>query len=74
MIAVDAHSLKKSFEPTGSELVSLKQNPVDIVWGKDRPIHPCNKVFSLDVKYAGQHDMPLAYLDTDISCRRGIPE
>jgi len=51
---VDAESLKKSLEPRNSELVSLQQNPVDIVWGKDRPIHPRNKVFVLDVKYAGE--------------------
>ncbi|KAJ8595569.1 Creatinase/aminopeptidase [Rhizopogon salebrosus TDB-379] len=50
--ALDAGSLKKSLELRNSELVSLQQNPVDIVWGKDRPIHPRNKVFSLDVKYA----------------------
>ncbi|KAG2145174.1 peptidase M24, structural domain-containing protein [Suillus clintonianus] len=50
--AVDAESLKKSLEPRGSELVSLQQNPVDIVWGKDRPPHPHNSVFPLDVKYA----------------------
>lgn len=52
--AVDAESLKKSLGPRGSELVSLQQNPVDIVWGKDRPPHPQNSVFPLDVKYAGE--------------------
>ncbi|KAG2127897.1 peptidase M24, structural domain-containing protein [Suillus bovinus] len=50
--AVDAESLQKSLEPRGSELVSLQENPVDIVWGKDRPPHPHNSVFPLDVKYA----------------------
>lgn len=52
--AVDAESLKKSLEPRGSELVSLQKNPVDIVWGKDRPPCPHNDVFPLDVKYAGE--------------------
>lgn len=52
--AVDAENLKKSLEPRGSELVSLQQNPVDIVWGKDRPPCPHNRVFPLDVKYAGE--------------------
>ncbi|KAG1887630.1 peptidase M24, structural domain-containing protein [Suillus subluteus] len=52
--AVDAESLQKSLEPRGSELVSLQQNPVDIVWGKDRPPCPHNSVFPLDVKYAGE--------------------
>ncbi|KAG1815096.1 peptidase M24, structural domain-containing protein [Suillus subaureus] len=51
---VDAESLKKSLEPRGSELVSLQKNPVDIVWGKDRPPCPHNSVFPLDVKYAGE--------------------
>ncbi|KAG1741526.1 peptidase M24, structural domain-containing protein [Suillus paluster] len=50
--AVDAESLKESLEPRGSELVSLQQNPVDVVWGKDRPTRPQNSVFPLDVKYA----------------------
>jgi hypothetical protein len=73
-MAEDAESLQVSLEPRNSELVSLQQNPVDIVWGKDRPIRPRNKVFPLDVKYAGQHGMSLAYLETDISCRGDIPE
>ncbi|KAG1748032.1 peptidase M24, structural domain-containing protein [Suillus occidentalis] len=46
--AADAESLKKSLEPRGSK------NPVDIVWGKDRPLCPHNAVFPLDVKYAGE--------------------
>ncbi|KAG1900337.1 peptidase M24, structural domain-containing protein [Suillus fuscotomentosus] len=50
--AADAESLKKSLEPRGSVLVSLQQNPVDVVWGKDRPPCPHNSVFPLDVKYA----------------------
>ncbi|KIK37660.1 hypothetical protein CY34DRAFT_810121 [Suillus luteus UH-Slu-Lm8-n1] len=52
--AADAESLKKSLEPRGSVLVSLQKNPVDIVWGKDRPPCPHNDVFPLDVKYAGE--------------------
>jgi len=52
--AADAESLKKSLEPRGSVLVSLQQNPVDVVWGKDRPPCPHNSVFPLDVKYAGE--------------------
>ncbi|KAG1859131.1 peptidase M24, structural domain-containing protein [Suillus tomentosus] len=50
--AAEAESLKKSLEPRGSVLVSLQQNPVDVVWGKDRPLCPHNSVFPLDVKYA----------------------
>ena len=47
----DAQTLKKSLE--GSELVPLSQNPVDVVWGSDRPSRPKNPVFALDVKYSG---------------------
>ncbi|KIJ63046.1 hypothetical protein HYDPIDRAFT_182399 [Hydnomerulius pinastri MD-312] len=50
--AVDAHSLKKSLGT--SELVPLLKNPVDSVWGPDRPQRPKNKVFELDVKYTGE--------------------
>jgi hypothetical protein len=49
----DAESLNKSLEPRKSELVSLKDNLVDIVWGKERPAQPRNKIFQLDIKYSG---------------------
>ncbi|KAH7924378.1 Creatinase/aminopeptidase [Leucogyrophana mollusca] len=52
--AVDAESLKKSLEPRKSELVALEKNPVDVVWGTERPERPKNQVFSLDVKFAGE--------------------
>ncbi|KAG1764963.1 peptidase M24, structural domain-containing protein [Suillus placidus] len=45
--AADVESLKKSLKP-------LQQNPVDIVWGKDRPPCPHNSIFPLDIKYAGE--------------------
>ena len=47
----DAQALKKSLGK--SELVPLSQNPVDIVWGSERPQRPKNPVFALDVKYSG---------------------
>ncbi|KAG2335906.1 hypothetical protein BDR05DRAFT_1018038 [Suillus weaverae] len=39
----------------GSELVSLQQNPVDIVWGKDRPPCPHNSIFPLESNTPERH-------------------
>ncbi|KAF9226237.1 Creatinase/aminopeptidase [Gyrodon lividus] len=50
--AADAQTLKRSLSE--SELVPLLENPIDIVWGSDRPQRPKNKVFALDIKYAGE--------------------
>ncbi|KAJ3526017.1 hypothetical protein NMY22_g10335 [Coprinellus aureogranulatus] len=52
--ADDAKDIKKDLEPKKSELVLLKSNPVDEVWGSDRPARPQNPVFHLDEKYSGQ--------------------
>ena len=49
----DAENIQKALEPKKSELVSLPQNLVDLVW-PDRPPRPANEVFPLDVKYAGE--------------------
>lgn len=51
---MDAESLKKSLEPRGSELVSLKTNLVDLVWADERPSRPKSNVFPLDTKYSGE--------------------
>ncbi|KAI0371389.1 Creatinase/aminopeptidase [Pilatotrama ljubarskyi] len=51
--ASDADGIQKALEPKQSELVSLPQNLVDLVW-PDRPPRPANKVFPLDVKYSGE--------------------
>ncbi|KAH0834715.1 peptidase M24, structural domain-containing protein [Lanmaoa asiatica] len=53
ILATDAQTLNKSLEE--SELVPLLQNPVDIVWGSERPQRPKNPVFVLDVKYSGEN-------------------
>ena len=37
-----------------SELVPLIENPVDKVWGKQRPARVKNKVFPLTEKYSGR--------------------
>ncbi|KAH8102236.1 Creatinase/aminopeptidase [Cristinia sonorae] len=52
-IASDADGLQTSLKPKDSALVSLSDNLVDLVW-PERPPRPANKVFPLDVKYAGQ--------------------
>ncbi|KAI9568021.1 Creatinase/aminopeptidase [Boletus coccyginus] len=52
VLATDAQTLKKSLGK--SELVSLSQNPVDIVWGSERPQRPKNPVFALGVEYSGE--------------------
>ena len=49
----DADVIQRALEPKQSELVSLSQNLVDLVW-TDRPARPTNKVFPLDVKYSGK--------------------
>jgi Xaa-Pro aminopeptidase len=52
-VLADAESLRKALVPQNSELVSIDENLVDVVWGKERPAQPCNKVFPLDIKYSG---------------------
>ncbi|EJF63579.1 Creatinase/aminopeptidase [Dichomitus squalens LYAD-421 SS1] len=51
--ASDAETIQKALEPKKSQLVSLSKNLVDLVWS-DRPSRPANKIFPLDVKYAGK--------------------
>jgi Xaa-Pro aminopeptidase len=46
--------LKKSLQPRNSELVSLEQNLVDVVWAQEKPARPKSKVFPLDTKYSGE--------------------
>jgi Xaa-Pro aminopeptidase len=53
IIAGDAAALQKNLEPKKSELVLLRNNLVDEVWGTDRPPKPHNPVFYLDEKYSG---------------------
>lgn len=52
-IVADADSLQSSLQPRESVLISTAENLVDQIWS-DRPSRPANKVFPLDVKYAGQ--------------------
>jgi Xaa-Pro aminopeptidase len=53
-VLADADTLKKSLQPRNSELVSLEQNLVDIVWAREKPARPKSKVFPLDTKYSGE--------------------
>ncbi|KZT24163.1 Creatinase/aminopeptidase [Neolentinus lepideus HHB14362 ss-1] len=56
--AVDAESINNSLANKNSQLVPLRDNLVDQVWGNERPQRPTNKVFPLKLKYSGQshHD------------------
>lgn len=45
--------MKESLKSKESQLISLKQNLVDAVWGEQRPSQVKNKMITLDVKYAG---------------------
>jgi hypothetical protein len=49
----DAESLKQSLATRESELVSLSDNLVDLVWGSDRPARPKSVIFPLDIKFSG---------------------
>lgn len=49
-----ARKLAETLEKNGSSLVGIQQNLVDLVWGKDRPARPSEKVRVHPVKYAGK--------------------
>ena len=51
----EADKLKEKLRKRGAgELESVAENLVDIVWGKDRPLRPTEKIKVLDEKYAGK--------------------
>ncbi|KAJ5665334.1 Xaa-Pro aminopeptidase P [Penicillium maclennaniae] len=52
--AAGARKLAETLEKNGSSLVGIQQNLVDLVWGKDRPARPVEKVRVHPVKYAGK--------------------
>ncbi|EJD05517.1 Creatinase/aminopeptidase [Fomitiporia mediterranea MF3/22] len=52
--AADAQTLRKSLEQRNSDLVPINKNPVDDVWGSNRPPRVKNKVYPLEVKYSGR--------------------
>jgi len=49
-----ARKLADTLEKNGSSLVGIQQNLVDLVWGKDRPPRPVEKVRAHPLKYAGK--------------------
>lgn len=50
-----AKGLCKAIEKTGGTLVTLEgPNPVDVVWGEERPPQPRGKVWLHDVRFAGK--------------------
>lgn len=49
-----ARKLAETLEKNGSSLVGIQQNLVDLVWGKDRPARPSEKVRAHPIKYAGR--------------------
>lgn len=51
--AENAKGIKEAVEKAGGCLVSVEQNPVDLVWNT-RPADPEGRVRSHDVKYAGR--------------------
>lgn len=46
--------MAETLEKNGSTLVGIQQNLIDLVWGKDRPARPSEKVRVHPVKYAGK--------------------
>lgn len=48
-----AVELRASLVAAGKELRALRENPVDLVWGADRPPHPSAPAFSHDEAVAG---------------------
>lgn len=53
-ISAGARKLAETLEKDGASLVGIQQNLVDLVWGKDRPARPREKVRVHPVKYAGK--------------------
>ncbi|KAF9788041.1 Creatinase/aminopeptidase [Thelephora terrestris] len=69
--ASDAESVKKSLKGRQSELVSLSENLVDIVWGTDRPARSLNHVFPLPIKFTGQsHEDKLAVVRKELESKK----
>ncbi|EPS34624.1 hypothetical protein PDE_09588 [Penicillium oxalicum 114-2] len=52
--ASGARKLAETLEKNGSSLVGIQSNLVDLVWGKDRPSRPQEKVRVHPVEYAGK--------------------
>jgi hypothetical protein len=49
-----ARKLAETLKKNGSSLVGVSENLVDLVWGKERPARPSEKVRVHPEKYAGK--------------------
>jgi Xaa-Pro aminopeptidase len=52
--AGEIHRLTRALTPKGLKLKALSKNPVDVVWGKDRPKLPQNPVVAQPIAFAGR--------------------
>ncbi|EEH23295.2 hypothetical protein PABG_05506 [Paracoccidioides brasiliensis Pb03] len=52
--ASDARSLSETIKKSGGSLLGVQENLVDLVWGKDRPCRPSEKVTVHPVEFAGK--------------------
>ncbi|POW11762.1 hypothetical protein PSTT_04999 [Puccinia striiformis] len=50
----DSHDLSTKLEEHSAQLISLKENLIDIQWANSRPARPHNPMKILDLKYSGQ--------------------
>lgn len=54
-LTAEARKLSEKIKKKGgAQLVAIKTNLVDTVWGDERPPRPNEKVDMLDIKYAGK--------------------
>ncbi|KAI9622572.1 hypothetical protein KEM48_007189 [Puccinia striiformis f. sp. tritici PST-130] len=52
--AKDSHDLSTKLEEHSAQLISLKENLIDIQWANSRPARPHNPMKILDLQYSGQ--------------------
>ncbi|MBS0232424.1 MAG: aminopeptidase P family protein [Proteobacteria bacterium] len=52
--AGEINRLKAALEPKGLKLKALSKNPIDVVWGKERPKPPQNPVIAQPIAFAGR--------------------
>ncbi|KAJ6002057.1 hypothetical protein N7499_002078 [Penicillium canescens] len=69
--AAGARKLAETLEKSGSSLVGVSENLIDLVWGKDRPARPSEKVRVHPEKYAGKtFQEKVAELRKDLESRK----
>lgn len=62
---------KKYFEEKGLEMLTIEENLVDLVWATGKPSIPQDKVFVLDVKYAGETvQQKIAKIDAKLATKK----